>query len=277
MIGIAITAIGTFFEEIATTIGKKEIHDKKETVYTMAFLYLFWGTFWFLGVILFKGEFIFSTASLPTFLTRFIFEIIQIHVSIWAIVLSERSTFGFVRTATLPMLLIVDLFLGYSILPIQMLGVIFIVSSLIIIFLNHGLSRNGLGFVIYSTFGAVVTVSLYKYDISNFNSVEAEQFVMHVLLVIYFFFVSLKLGHENPIKFMKHRIFFAQSFSRGATSAIISFAYLFAPASIIMAAERSTSVFWSVVFGKVYFYEKHVVVKIFSLTFLVIGIIMLIV
>lgn len=276
MIGIALTALGSFFEEISTTIGKKEVRDKKETVYTMAFLYLFWGTFWFLGIILFRGEFLFSTASLPTFTIRFILEIIQVHTAIWAVVLAERSTFGFIRTGTLPILLVVDLFLGYSIAPIQIAGIILIVLSLLILSLNHGIKREGLGYVVYSTFGAVATISLYKYNITNFNAVEAEQFLMHGLLLVYFYFVSLYLGHENPLKFLRHRIFFFQSFSQGAGSAVIAFAYLFAPASIITAAKRSMSAFWAMVSGKKYFHEKHLAVKIFSLSFLVAGVILLV-
>lgn len=277
MIGIAITAIGTFFEEISTTIGKKEVKEKKETVYTMAFLYLFWGTFWFLGIILFKGEFLFSATSLPTFTIRFILEIIQVHTAIWAIVLAERSTFGFIRTGTLPMLLVVDLFLGYSIAPIQTAGIILIVLSLLILSLNHGIKRKGLGYVVYSTFGAVATISLYKYNITNFNAVETEQFLMHGLLLVYFYFVSLYLGHENPLKFLRHRIFFFQSFSQGAGSAFIAFAYLFAPASVITAVKRSLAVLWSIVSGQKYFQEKHLVIKIFSLTFLVAGVILLVI
>ena len=52
MFGIIITGIATFFEEMATAIGKYEISERKESVYTMGFLNMFWGTLIFFGIAL---------------------------------------------------------------------------------------------------------------------------------------------------------------------------------------------------------------------------------
>ncbi|MBI2062798.1 MAG: hypothetical protein HYT61_00990 [Candidatus Yanofskybacteria bacterium] len=277
MFGLILISLGTFFEEIAGSIGKKKVREKKETIYAMAFLFLFWGTLWFLGVILYKQRFDFSLGSLPTFSVRLVLEVIQVYVSMKAIVLAERSTYGFIRTGTLPLLLIVDLALGYTIFPMQIVGISFIVLSLLVLSLNHGIQREGLGLVLYSTVGAVATISLFKYNIANFNSVEAEQFLMHLFLLIFFYFSAIRKHEQNPIKLLKERIFFGQSFAEGAGSVLVSFAYLFAPASIITSAKRSTSVFWAILFGNAYFHEKHIVVKIISFLFLVVGVILLVV
>ncbi|MBI2063660.1 MAG: hypothetical protein HYT65_01550 [Candidatus Yanofskybacteria bacterium] len=89
MFGLILTSLGAAFEEIAVSIGKKKAREKKETIYAMAFLFLFWGTFWFLAVILYKWSFAFSLASLPTFSVRFVLEVVQVYISMKAFVLAE--------------------------------------------------------------------------------------------------------------------------------------------------------------------------------------------
>ena len=113
MIGLILVSIGTFLDEISTLIGKTEVQNKRESVYSMAFLCLIWGTLWFLLIILYKGQFIFSAASLPTVIIRILTEIVLVYVTTLAIVKADRSTFGFVRTGTIPLLLFADLWLGY--------------------------------------------------------------------------------------------------------------------------------------------------------------------
>lgn len=277
MFGLALISIGTLFEEIADSIGKKKVEQKQETVYTMAFLSLFWALFWFLGVMLYKQSFGFSLQSIPTFSLRLVLEIIQVHIGVLAIVSAERSTFGFVRTGTLPLLLAVDLMLGYPIAVSQIIGIVFITLSLLVLSLNHGIKKKGLGYVIYSTIGAVATISLYKYNITHYNSVEAEQFLIHLFLLIYFYIIALKIGRENPLRLLRKKIFFVQSFAWGIGSVVISFSYLFAPASVITSAKRSLSVWWSIFSGNLYFHEKHIAIKLIAFFLLVIGVILLII
>jgi hypothetical protein len=275
MFGLILVSLGTFFEEISDSIGKKEVRDKKETVYTMAFLSLLWGFLWFGGILLYKQAFGFSFESIPTFSIRLVLEIIQIHTAVLAVVLAERSTFGFVRTGTLPLLLMVDLFLGYSVAIPQIVGIVLVICSLLVLSLNHGIKKPGLGYVIYSTIGAVGTISLYKYNITYYNSVEAEQFLIHLFLLIYFYFVALRVGGENPLRILRQKIFFTQSFAAGVGSVVMSFAYLFAAASVITSAKRSLSVFWSILSGGMYFHEKHIAVKLVSFALLVAGVVLL--
>lgn len=276
MFGLALVSIGTFFEEISDSIAKKEVGDKKETVYSMAFLLLLWGFLWFAGIILYKQRFDFVAASLPTFSLRFLFEIIQIHAAVRAVTIADRSTFGFVRTGTLPLLLGADLLLGYPVATPQIAGIAFIIISLLVLSLNHGIKKQGLGYVAYSTVGAVATISLYKYNITHYNAVEAEQFLMHLLLLAYFYVVALRVGKENPWRLLRQKIFFTQSFAAGIGSAVVSFAYLFAAASVITSAKRSFSVLWSILSGNWYFHEQHIVVKLVSFCLLVAGMVLLV-
>ncbi|OHB22348.1 MAG: hypothetical protein A2939_03210 [Parcubacteria group bacterium RIFCSPLOWO2_01_FULL_48_18] len=275
MIGVLLAFFGSLFEEASTAIGKAEAEQKKETIYSMAFFSLFWGVVWFSGIILIKQQFAFSAASLPSFIARAIFEIILIHMSTIAIVQSERSVFGFIRTGTMPLLLAVDFLLGYQIKPIHLIGIGVIVMTLFAVFANHGIKKTGLRFVVLSTLFPVVTISLYKYNITHFNSVEAEQFLMSAVLLSYTFFSAMKFGRENPLKLITRPIFFFQSFSHGIGSAVVSFAYLYAPASIITSAKRSSAVLWSLLSGNVYFHERNLLLKLALGVFLAFGLALL--
>lgn len=245
-------------------------------MYSMAFLSYFWSSFWFLGVMIYRHDFIFSMASLPTFTARVIFEIIQTEIAITALIRAERATFGFIRTTTVAMLLLVDIMLGYSISLTQIAGMAVISLTLLIIFMNHGVNKKGIKFVVLSAIGAVVTTTLYKYDISHFNSVEAEQLLLNIFVIAYFFRAAVKFSGENPLKFMAKPIFFSQSFTDGLGTVFSSFAYNLAPASIIMAGGRSTSVFFSILSGNHYFKEKNVLMKLVIFMMLAVGIFLLV-
>ncbi|MBI2045859.1 MAG: hypothetical protein HYT28_00305 [Parcubacteria group bacterium] len=276
MFGIIIAGIATFFNEIATAIGKYEVSERKESVYTMGFLNMFWAALIFFGIALFiRKTFAFSLESLPTFSVRAFLEVLQAHVAILAITTADRSTFSFIRTITIPLLLVVDIILGYSITTGNIIGIIVIALGFLILFINHGIQKRGAWLVLFTAINAVATLSLYKYDITYFNSIEAEQGLMTLILMFYFFGMAYFSAKENPFSFFKKRIFFGQSISSGIASIISSFAYGFAPASIITAASRSFEIFWAIISGKKYFHEKSTAVKFISMFFIIIGLFLL--
>ena len=276
MFGIILSGISAFFAEIASSIGKRKVEKHEISVYTMAFLNMFWGALvFFLIAIFIRKNFQFSIESLPTFSIRAILELAQMHFSYFALAVADRSAFGFVRTGTIPLLLIIDIVLGYAITIFHIIGIFIIAIGFMILFLNHGIRKKGLGFIIFTTINAAVTISLFKYNITNFNSVEAEQGLITVILMIYFFIMAYYTAKENPLSFFKKPIFLTQSVVSGISSVISSFAYIFAPSSIITAARRSFDVLLSIVCGNVYFNEKHLGIKIFAMFFVVSGIIVL--
>jgi len=278
MFGVILTSIGSFFEEISASIGKNKALKHEESPYTLAFLHLIWGVIIFSVIALVKeGAFLFSPESLPTFITRLFLEIVQVHVAVIALIKTDRSTFGFVRVGTIPLLLLADNFLGYVISPQQAIGIGIIITSLFIAFMNHGIKRKGLGYLLFATINAVFTISLFKYNISNFNSVVAEQLLIQLFLVIYFFFFAYHFAGENPILFLKKRAFFAQSAAQGVGSILDSFAYSFAPASIILAAKRSSAILWATFSGNIYFKERHLIFKLLLWPILVVGILFLVI
>ena len=276
MIAIILTSFGTLFAEVANTIGKDEVQKKKESMYTMGFLNLLFGTIFFFAIAIGKGSFQFSLASLPTFTIRAILEVIITYTIMASIIKADRTTFSFLRIITVPLILGTDMLIGYDISILQIIGISILVLTLIFLLMNHGISRKGSGLVLISALLAVATISLYKYNITHFNSVEAEQGIIYLILMFYFIFGAKIFAKENPFRFLKNKIHLTQSGTHGIASVLESFAYSFAPPSIIMAAKRSSAVLWSIISGNVYFKEKHPLIKIIAFLFIIIGMILLI-
>ena len=276
MLGILFTAVAGIFKEISDSLGKREVSDHKQSIYTMGFLSIFWGAFFFIVVAIFRNSFIFSLASLPTFGLRAVLEILQLYAMMKGIVNAERGTYGLIRTGTIPLLLVADLILGYSISSYQIAGIFIIFISLLIFFLNHGVSKQGLGWTIFSTVNAAVTISLFKYNITHFNSIEAEQLFILLIIMIYLLVSAKFWGYENPILALKKPVFFLQASSSGFGDLLGSFAFTFASASVITTSQRSFAVLWALFSGNLYFHEKELGRKIFSLALIILGLILLI-
>lgn len=276
MLGIIMVVIGTILVEVTSSSGKLEISQKKESLYTYGFLCYFWPLIIFLIIILIKGHFIFNTETLPLFILLIILEVAQVYSSLHAVAESERSTFGFLMVLTIPLILLVDLFLGYQISIFSLIGICLIVISLLFLFINHGLSKKGIRFVLFSSINGAITISVFKYLISNNNSVESLQFISCLVIVTFLFILSLWKNKENPIKSLFKKEFLLQSFSIGLGTIFVNFAYLYAPASIITGAKRGTSVLASIVSGNKFFHEKHLLIKILSFFLIVFGLILLI-
>ena len=275
--GLLLVAGGTLFREVGISIGKVEVREKKESAYAMGFLDLFWGTLIFLCIALFiPGSFRFSIDSLPTFIARAILEIIQMSIIMVAVIKADRSTFGFLRTLTIPILLSLDLLLGYTVAPKAMLGMLIIVLTLIVLFIGKGIKKKGVGLVLLTAVGASFTFTLYKYNIEHYNSVVAEQLLIHLILVTFFYFSSWLIAKEHPFHMLQKKIFFAQSFSFGIGIALLSFAFKFAPASIIVAGKRSFAILWTIVSGNKVFHEHHALAKIGAFSMLAVGLFLLI-
>ncbi len=273
MIPLLVTALGGFFEELGTSIAKKNILAKETGIYTIGFLNTVSGAVILTGAVLILNQsFVFSAGSLPTFGLRAFLEILQAYATLEAISLADRSTYGFLRVLTLPLLLLTDTVLGYSLTASHVVGISFIVFAFIFLFINHGIKRTGSGFVLFSAINAVITISLYKYDITHYNSVAGEQISIFVILAAYFLFMSVFVSKENPFRAIRNKKLLFQPVLHGMGGAILSFAYALAPASIITSAKRSVEVMWSVLSGNVIFKEKHFAVKIAAFVFIAAGV-----
>ena len=273
MLGIALVALAECFAEASISIGRYEVKNRKETLYAMGFLSAVWATVFLLAYAFIWGEFRFSLESLPTFGLRLVLEVILLFVTLHALIAADRSTFAFLRIISIPLLLVADIMLGYAVSSMQIMGISLIVIALGILFLNHGLSRNGKLLTILSALLAVGTITLYKYDITHYNSVEAEQALTHLVLLIVLVVVAKLHTGENVARHLLRPPFLAQSLFAGVATVFFSFAFLFAPASVIMAAKRSFETLAAIGSGHRYFREKHVAVKLIAFALVAGGII----
>lgn len=262
MTGIILILISTFFLEVSTVIGKTEVKLKKETIYTFGFLGMFWSAVWFFAIIIFRQNFSFSLESLPTFLLRAFFEIISIGIAIRAIVQTDRSTYSFLKIMTVPLLLLVDLVLGYSLSLYQIIGIAVICTAIGAALYIQEVNKKGLRLIILASILAVFTISLFKYDITHFNNVETEQFLIYLILLIYFLIRIYLEKLPNPFKLLIKQPYASQAITHGLGGVLTSFAFLLGPASIIVAAERSLAILWAILSGNIYFKEKHFLIKI---------------
>lgn len=276
MFGIIFTGLGTFFDEISSSFGKWEISHNRENVYTFGFLNLFWALIVFIIIALIKNDFLFNPASIPLLGILILFEIAQLYSTLHAIAEADRSTLGFLMIGTIPLLLIVDTILGYDIDIINLIGIFIIVLGLIVLLINHGIDKNGIGYVIFSTVNAVITISIYKYCITYYNSVESQQIITTVFLLVFLFFMSKWKFKENPFNYLFKKEFFMHSFSKSIGNVLISISYLYAPASVITSSKRAFSLLFSIISGNKIFHEKHILIKIISFVLIIIGLIFLI-
>jgi hypothetical protein len=276
MIGLALVALGCIFSEASISIGKYQFQHKKESLYAMGFLDGFWATVFLIVIAIVRhGEFIFSINSMPTFITRAVLEIILLFVSLEAVTQASRSTFSFLRIITIPLLLVSDIVLGYNIGLMQIIGISLMVLALIFLLINHGLSRGGKLLSIFSALLAVGTITLYKYDISHFNSVEAEQIIMQLILLTALITITRIRTGEHLFRYLVDRTFFLQSIAAGAGSVMLSFAYLYAPASVLTTGKRSFSVLTALASGQKFFREKRLGTKLIATALIIVGLILL--
>jgi drug/metabolite transporter (DMT)-like permease len=275
MFGILITGIGSVIREIGTAIGKEEFNHDREDVFSMGFINALIGTGIFVVISLITKDFTIAVGSYPTLLLRLVLEITLSFIVVEALVKASRSTFTFLRVLTLPLLLVVDVFVGYTISWQGVTGIIFITIGLLFLYLQHSLQKEGQWWVVISALLAVATISLYKYNITFYNSVAAEQTVMLGGKMIALFCAALFLRGHNPLTLLKTPRHMLQAFTTGVGGSIISYAYVFAPASVIMSAKRSLTILSAIISGHHYFKEQHVLQKITAFIIVSIGIILI--
>lgn len=275
MIGVLLIVLSSFFEELSASSAKESITRHEESIAARVLLVGAWSILFF-GISLGAGaEWRFSFESLPFFCARVFLEIVLAYITVSALARADRSTFGFIRTLTIPLVLIIELALGMPLSLSQISGVIALFFALVILSVRHALSTKGIGLVLMSAVLSAGTISLYKYTITNFNSVAAEQLLATLLVWLYFLgYATIRLK-ENPFLLLRRPRILGESAASGVATMIASFAYSFAPASVIVATHRAAGVCSSIIAGALHFHERHVSEKCLVLGLTVIGIILL--
>lgn len=274
MFALILVLSASFAEEISQSIGKQSVKLRRESVYNLGFLELFWGFVVMSGIALFGPHNHFDPASLPTLLPRLVLEVTVAYLTVEAIVQADRSTIGFLRLLSIPLLLVVDIVLGYRLTLVQIAGVVIMFFALTLAFHHNPSGKKGAWLVVLSAFLSVGTVSLYKYDITHYNSVAIEQSI--VLGTILAFFYLRGWRGRSPFKLLLRPLSGTQALMSGLGSVLGSFAISFAPASVVVALRRTFALFWAVIFGQAYFHEHSLKRKAYSFGFTVVGIALLV-
>lgn len=276
MLGIILASLGALTEEVSTSIGKFQIQRRTEGVYTLGFFNAFWMFLILAAIAVIRPDkFVLSAACWPTLTVRIVVEVILAGFSLHAVALADRSSFSFIRSLTMPLLLLADLLLGYGIGLPQVAGMAIIILAVGLLYADHGLGRRGNGQALAAALLAAVTITLYKYDISHYNSVVAEQVVVLAALLVYVFIMALWHDRQDPLAMLFRRVFLFQSVTYAVGGVIESYAYAFGPASVILAAKRSSAVLWSVITGNRVFHEKRIGLKIAACLLVCVGITLL--
>lgn len=261
MFGVLLIWLGAFFEEISAVAGKKEFDARTEDVYVFGFLQILAVLSAFLLMLAFTpGAMMFSWESLPTLSVRIVFEILQCYTGILALKLADRSTMGVVRSGTIPLLLAVDILMGYSVSILQFAGILALFVLIVLAVREKVVRANGMKFVVLATIFPVVTATLYKYNITNFNSVAVEGTIVFSALLVFWTIMNI-VKKRNPFKYLRDPQIVVQSLSMAIASVLVSVAFLYSIPSMLIAVKRASSVFWTTLSGVYIFSEKKAFAK----------------
>jgi hypothetical protein len=262
MFGLFLVATSQIFAEIGIALGKKQVEHKEETVYEMGFLNAFWSTLIFIAWCFIGGSFIFVPESIPFFLLRAALEVILLFTSLHAVIDADRSTFAFLRLFTIPAVLFADVLLGYTLPLPQALGILLVAFSLLFLVAGKGLSPKGKVLTVVSALIAAGTITLFKYNITHYNSVEAEEALMHGFLLTVIVTAGLLQGHQNVFRALLRPKALLQSAVIGASNVMMGFAYAFAPASVITSSKCAIDVLLAIISGRAFFHENKLLLKL---------------
>ncbi|MFA4954036.1 MAG: hypothetical protein WC641_01865 [Patescibacteria group bacterium] len=261
MLAFALIAFGSLFEEVTLSLNKIIMTRRLQTLSVLGFLqslvtlvfYLIYGS-------LAPHGFVFSWSSWVTVSIRTVLEVFIAYCTMQAVAKAERSAYGFIRAFTVPLLLVVDVAFGYRLGLLQQIGILVTFVSVAVLTMNHGFSKKGIGWVIATALTAVLTVSLYKYDL-NFNSVASEQSIMYAASTIFFFALIMRTK-EDVFGLLKTKGVPWAILSACFGSLLQGLSYQYAAGSWIIAMKRACGVLLAVLSGRVAFKEEKLGLKL---------------
>jgi hypothetical protein len=267
--------IGHFFEELSATASKHAFSVRIFSYTLYGFLSHVLSAFFFGTYVWVNGNtFHYNLDALPLFAIRLVTEIIQCEIIYRALVQSERTTFGFARVLTIPILLLFDLAMGYTLSAPQMLGIAGIsLASLAYFGIDHK-KGDGVHLAVISALLSAVNIAVYKYDITHYNQAMVVQFYM-ATSVAFFYAIRVAFSVYDRallVKLREHPLLGLTLLGQSAATLLISLAYTMAPASLILAISRASAVVWSLISGVFLFHEHKVIRKAFVCAVLAAGV-----
>lgn len=276
MLALACIAVGTLLNEASSSIAKWGIGARKESLYTMGVFDTFWMAVVFVIWALYTNSLTLALDSLPYFFARAVCELAVFAWGLHATATAERGTMSLVTVLTIPLVLVVDLIIGYDVPTHAYWGIGLIILAFIVLFARHAFSKKGLGYALAWTLGVVATISLFKYNITYYNSVQGEQAWVSVMLLLYAVLMATFHDKQRPFRKLFRYPFAVQALARGVAIPLLNFSYSLGVASVIVAAKRAFSITWALLSGSHYFHERHISTKIIGGVLVLAGIIFLI-
>ncbi|HEY4499610.1 MAG TPA: hypothetical protein VJH70_00550 [Candidatus Paceibacterota bacterium] len=275
MLAILLAFFGTVADEISSSIVKTLGTERRAIMYRAILLNSGASIVLFLLIGWWRNTLVFQAASLPTFLLRAVFEIIQITLSMNALLAADRSTFAFMRNITIPLLLIVDVYIGYAPSISQWWGMAVILVVLSMTLKLKVLNMRGAGISALMAANAVITISLFKYNTAHFNSVEIEQALIYGVLAIYLWWLWKREHHNLLLENRTKKIIVSQSIIHSLASVFVSFAVSLGTPAVITTATRASGVLAGIVSGHNYFKERGLFGKLLMSILLIGGLVLL--
>lgn len=276
MFALLLMALSNLMGETSDALGKSAMARRIESIYAYAFLNAFWSCIFLVLSCVFLGRaFKFSTQSLPIFLPRVVLEVCISTLGARAMSIADLSTMAFLRLITIPLLLFLDIILGYKISASEVLGIMLIFGTLIFLLGHRSLNPRGGRLIVLIGVLAAISITMYKYDISHYNSVAAEQGLIYMILMAYFTAAAWYHGRERTWGYLFRSRTEAQSLASGLSGALNSFAYAYVPASLALTFSRATEILFATLFGNKVFHEKKLGHKIAALGIVVVALIFL--
>lgn len=275
MFGIVLVVIAAFFVEIGCSVAKHEHSKHSEDVWGAIFLNSFLTLLIYLAVGVYRGTVDFFVHSWPILVIAALFHLVSTFVSNMATLKASRSIAGIFRMLTVPLLTIVDYFLGYDISPVQILGIGVIVLTIVTLMKRDTWHKPSTKWLVLNTIMTVLSITIYKYNIDHIATVETVQVVNFIFLTLGAIIGARIANKQNLFRLFTHPFAFLQAGSMSVGSVLDGFAYSYAPASIISAAYRSAQAFWTLVSGSFYFHEHKIFTRVIAVIFLVSGVFLL--
>lgn len=267
--------VSSFFGEASNAMGKSAMKNRIQSIYSYGFLGIFYFTVFMIVAVWMGADFRFSTDSLPYLVPRIILEVVLASLGVRAVKQADMSTFAFLRLISIPLLLVVDIILGYPVSAMQMLGITLLFGTLVYLMGHRSLNPGGSKLLIAIALIGPINLSLYKYDISHYNSVAAEQIIVGLCLMVFFTAAAWYSGKEKTWGYLFKKRPEEQSLLSGLGGVAGSYAYTYAPASIVLTFSRATEIFFSIIFGSMVFHEKRIGNKFVGLVVIVVGLLLI--
>jgi len=178
-------------------------------------------------------------------------------------------------TMGIPLLLVLDILLGYEITARHILGGIMLLGMLIYIIYKGDFSMKGIKYVIAANLLSVLTITAFKYSTSYFGSTELVNFYSALFAGgLFVVIVGRTKGIKGILKICKPK-YLAFASLYGIASVLNAAAYKYMISSMVIACKRFFAMMFGIISGKLYFQEKNLLKKISVASMIGMGVIVM--